>query len=150
MLPVILFLLFVIIPLLEITAFIKIGEAIGVLPTLLGCVVTAMMGAFLVRLQGFDVLRRGQEVIARGDLPVDELAHGVMILVAGVLLMTPGYVTDSMGFLLLVPPIRRAGARAGIGWLAKNARIQVVRPNAPKHDGGVTIEGEAFDITDKK
>ncbi len=148
MLPLILFLLFVIIPLLEIAAFIKIGEAIGVIPTLLGCVVTAVIGAFLVRLQGFGVLRRGQEVFARGELPVDELAHGVMILVAGVLLMTPGYVTDTMGFLLLVPPVRLAAARVGIASLKKHAKVHVTRPRATKSNGGVIIEGEAVDITD--
>ncbi len=149
MLPLILFLLFVIIPLLEIAAFIKIGEAIGVIPTLLGCVVTAVIGAFLVRLQGFGVLRRGQEVIACGQLPVDELAHGVMILVAGALLMTPGYVTDTMGFLLLVPPVRLAVAGAGMGWLKKHAQVHVTRSHAPTSDRGVTIEGEAVDITEK-
>jgi UPF0716 protein FxsA len=149
MIPIILFVLFIGVPLLEIAAFIKIGEAIGVVPTLLGCVVTAVAGAILVRIQGFGVLRRAQAAMAQHQAPVDELAHGVMILVAGVLLMTPGYVTDTMGFLLLIAPVRLAIARAAFKALKDRAFVTVRRAAAPQSDG-VTIEGEATDITDKK
>lgn len=121
-LPLLLFVLFVGVPILEIAAFIKIGGWIGVLPTLLGCVVTAVIGAFLVRLQGFGVLRNAQAAIARHEIPVDEIAHGVFILIAGVLLMTPGYVTDAMGFLLLIPPLRLKMAHAAIAYLKDRAR----------------------------
>lgn len=149
MIPIILFVLFVGVPLLEIAAFIKIGEAIGVVPTLLGCVVTAVAGAILVRIQGFGVLRRAQAAMAQRHAPVDELAHGVMILIAGVLLMTPGYVTDTMGFLLLIPPLRLAIARAAFKTVKDRAVVTVRRAGAPQSDS-VTIEGEAADITDKK
>ncbi len=154
----VLFILFVGVPILEIAAFIKIGEAIGVLPTLLGCVVTAIIGAALVRHQGFGVIAKAQGSIARGEMPVDQLGDGVFILIAGILLMTPGYVTDAMGFLLLIPPLRRRIARAAIKAMMKNANIQVVRPTggreygAPRRDvsgGGPVIEGEAIDITDR-
>lgn len=148
MVPIILFVLFVGLPLLEIAAFIKIGEAFGVLPTLLGCVATAVIGAVLVRIQGFGVLRRAQAALSSQQFPVDELAHGVMIFAAGILLMTPGYVTDAMGFLLLIPPLRLAIARAGFKRLKDLAVISVRRANAPAA-AGMTIEGEATDITPK-
>ncbi len=152
--PLILFVLFVGVPILEIAAFIKIGEAIGLVPTLLGCVVTAVIGAFLVRLQGFGVLRDVQMKMARNELPVSELAHGAMILVAGVLLMTPGYVTDAMGFLLLAPPVRMRVARANIAYLKNHAEIRVMgagpNRNPQSHSPGITIEGEAVEIDDEK
>lgn len=149
----ILFVLFVGVPILEIAAFIKIGGWIGLGPTLLGCVVTAVIGAFLVRLQGFGVLRRAQETLARNELPVGEIAHGAFILIAGVLLMTPGYVTDAMGFLLLVPPVRLAIAHAVMKHLKDHAEVSVVRAASwgreTRNDGaGATIEGEAVEIDD--
>ncbi|MEK7266534.1 MAG: FxsA family protein [Pseudomonadota bacterium] len=152
-LPLILFVLFVGLPILEIAAFIKIGEWIGVIPTLLGCVVTAVIGAYLVRLQGFGVLQKAQEAIARNELPVDQIAHGVLILVAGVLLMTPGYVTDTMGFLLLIPAIRVRVARAVIAYVKSNADIHVAGAGwgaARQEPSGVVIEGEAVEIIDKE
>ncbi len=153
--PLILFILFVGVPILEIAAFIKIGGWIGVVPTLLGCVVTAVIGAFLVRLQGFTVFHNAQESLARGELPVREIANGVFILIAGVLLMTPGYVTDALGFLLLVPPVRAQIAHAAMAYLKNHAQVHVARPASwdgqPNQDGkGVTIEGEAVEITDRE
>jgi len=152
--PIILFILFVGVPILEIAAFIKIGGWIGLVPTLLGCVVTAVIGAFLVRLQGFGVLRRAQEALARNELPVGEIAHGAFIIVAGVLLMTPGYVTDAMGFLLLVPPVRVAIAQAVMTYLKDHATVSVVRAaswgrETRNSGGGMTIEGEAVEIDEK-
>ena len=149
--PLVLFILFVGVPILEIAAFIKIGGWIGLVPTLLGCVVTAVIGAFLVRLQGFGVLRNAQAALARSELPVNEIAHGVFILIAGVLLMTPGYVTDAMGFLLLVPAVRLKIAHAAMAYLKDHAEIAVMgsagwggqtRQSGP----GVVIEGEAVEI----
>lgn len=153
--PLILFILFVGVPILEIAAFIKIGGWIGVIPTLLGCVVTAIIGAFLVRLQGFGVLHKAQAAMSRGELPVDEIAHGALILIAGVLLMTPGYVTDTLGFLLLIPPVRIAVAKSAIAYFGKHATTHIVRSasweeRVAPDDGGVTIEGEAVDISDRK
>ena len=150
---IILFILFVGVPILEIAAFIKIGGWIGLLPTLLGCVVTAVIGAFLVRLQGFEVIRRAQTALARSELPVDQLAHGVFILIAGVLLMTPGYVTDAMGFLLLVPPLRLQIARGVMAYLKDHAAVQVSGSawgyeTREDTSSGVTIEGEAVEVDD--
>ena len=156
MLPLILFVAFLVIPVLEIAVFIQIGDAIGLLPTLAGCVVTALIGALLVRIQGFGVLQSAQKALARRELPVDQLAHAVMIFAAGILLMTPGYITDSIGFLLLAPPIRAAIARASKLMIKNKAEFWVSQPDkcSARHreaDGGgdKTIEGEATDITEK-
>lgn len=146
----VLFILFVVVPILEIAAFIRIGGLIGLVPTLLGCLVTAIIGAYFVRLQGFGVLRKAQEALARNELPVDQLAHGAFILVAGVLLMTPGYVTDAMGFILLVPAARLRIARLVVDYVKKRADIHVVRTGwegpASEDDADIVIEGEAVEI----
>lgn len=93
-------------PIMEIFVFILLGGQIGVLNTLLGIVLTALIGTILLRQQGFALLAKAQSQMDQGKLPGKELAHGVMLLAAGLLLLTPGFVTDSVGFLLLVPTIR--------------------------------------------
>ncbi len=103
--PLIPFLL-LIVPILEIAVFIMIGGQIGVIATLAMILVTAVLGSILLRVQGFAVLQSIQSKTAAGDVPGRELVNGVMILVAGVLLLTPGFVTDSLGFLLFFPPFR--------------------------------------------
>ena len=94
------------IPILEIAVFIMVGGQIGVVWTLLMILVTAILGSILLRIQGFTVLQRIQAESAKGGIPGRELVNGVMIMIAGVLLLTPGFVTDSLGFLLFFPPFR--------------------------------------------
>jgi len=96
----------IIIPIAEIAAFIVIGDAIGVLPTLAMVLVTAIIGSALLRWQGIGILNRIRMETDAGRIPGRDLVHGAMILVAGVLLLTPGFVTDTLGFLLFVPAIR--------------------------------------------
>lgn len=96
------------VPILEITAFILIGGQIGIFPTLGMILVTAIIGSILLRIQGFSTLARIQSETQAGKLPGKSLVHGVMIMIAGVLLLTPGFVTDTIGFLLFVPFIRTA------------------------------------------
>ncbi|MEL7215741.1 MAG: FxsA family protein [Pseudomonadota bacterium] len=113
-----LFLALMIVPLIEIGLFIEVGGLIGLWPTILIVIATALLGSVLLRAQGLDALRRVQNSLSPegdGD-PVTPLAHGAMILVAGVVLLTPGFFTDAIGFALLVPAvrsfvIRRVGAR---------------------------------------
>ena len=100
------------IPLVEIAAFVVIGERIGVAMTLALILVTALIGTILLRIQGFGIISRIQAEIAHDRLPGAELVHGAMILVAGILLLTPGFLTDALGFLLFVPAIRSAIWRA--------------------------------------
>lgn len=100
------FLIFLIVPLIEIGLFIVMGQAIGLWPTLLGVVVTALIGSYLVRRQGLGLLFEGRGLINSGQLPARQLAEGLMVAVAGALLLTPGYFTDLCGFVLLAPPVR--------------------------------------------
>jgi UPF0716 protein FxsA len=106
-----LFLAFLAVPFIEIALFIKAGQLIGVLPTIALTVVTAIAGSVLMRVQGFAVLNRFTEAAAKGEMPLTPVIDGIGILVAGLLLMTPGFFTDALGILLFVPALRRAGMR---------------------------------------
>ena len=98
--------IFFLIPLAEVYAFMTVGGEIGVLPTLLLCVLTALIGGFLVRLQGLDTLMKVQNSLKTGVMPINDIFSGFCIVIAGALLLTPGFVTDITGFLLLFPPFR--------------------------------------------
>ena len=108
------------IPLGEIAMFVVVGSQIGVLPTLALVLITAVTGSILLRIQGFGVVRRIQETMNEGGVPGRDLVHGMMIMVAGVLLLTPGFITDTLGFLLFIPAIR------DIGWKFLRSRIVVM------------------------
>ena len=103
-----LFLLFLIVPLIEIGLFIAIGGVIGLWPTLLGVVVTALIGSAVLRVQGLSLLAEIQRLMNAGRMPAQQLVEGVLLAVAGALLLTPGYFTDAVGFVLLVPTARIA------------------------------------------
>ena len=100
------FIIFFIIPLIEIALFISVGGAIGVVKTLLLCLLTAGIGAVLIRQQGLQTLFSARKAMNRGDIPLNEFFDGICLAVAGALLMTPGFFTDAIGFSLLVPPVR--------------------------------------------
>ena len=114
------FLLFAV-PVAEIAVFILVGGQIGVLWTLALILLTAILGSILLRVQGFQVINRLRAETDAGRIPSKELGHGAMILVAGVLLLTPGFVTDTLGFLLFVPSFR-----SGI-WRFLASRVTVVQ-----------------------
>jgi UPF0716 protein FxsA len=99
--------IFFVVPLIEVALFIMVGGAIGVAPTILSCIASAVLGAAIVRHQGLQTLARLQDRLRQGELPTDELAEGAAILAAGLLLITLGFFTDAVGFILLVPPVRR-------------------------------------------
>lgn len=103
---IILLLLFIGVPILEIAVFIQAGELIGLWPTLAIVVLTAIVGTALLRAQGLATLARARQNLDRGEIPVEEVFTGVCLLVAGALLLTPGFVTDFVGMLLFVPPVR--------------------------------------------
>ncbi len=137
-----LFLAFLAIPLIEIALFIEVGGLIGLWPTLAIVVVTALVGAAAVRNQGFAALRKLQRSLEQLEDPAAPLAHGAMILFSGALLLTPGFFTDTVGFLLLVPQVRALVIRHAI------RRIIIHRsgpggppPHAPQPRDDV-IEGE--------
>ena len=109
-----LLLAFLLVPVAEIFVLIKVGGVIGALPTVLAVVGTAVLGAALIRAQGLATFTRMRASLDRGDVPAVEMLEAVCLLVAGALLLTPGFVTDSVGFLLLVPGLRRAAILAAM------------------------------------
>ena len=122
-----LLLLFTIVPLIELYLLITIGGYIGVAPTIAIVIGTGILGAWLARWQGLAVLRRITEETAAGRLPTDALVDGLLVLVAGAVLLTPGLITDTVGFALLIPTSRavvRKAVSAAIG-----RRVEVADPN---------------------
>ena len=119
-----LFLLFLIVPLIEIYFLIQVGEVIGAWPTVLLVVITAVLGVWLLRWQGLSTLTRVQTSLQHGELPAQAMLEGMLLLVAGALLLTPGFVTDAFGFMILVPPLRHAMA----GWLLQRGLLQAGMP----------------------
>lgn len=103
----IVFLLFITIPLLELWVLIEVGSGIGGISTIALCLLTAALGGFLIRWQGMSTLLDAQKRMAHGEIPADHGFHGLMIAFSGILLFTPGFITDSAGFLFLFPPFRR-------------------------------------------
>lgn len=102
----VLLLLFIIVPIIEISVLMQVGAVLGVIPTIAIVIVTAWLGAKNVRQQGMHTLQTVQTKMAQGEMPSDEIITGLLLLVAGVLLVTPGFVTDTFGLLLLVPAFR--------------------------------------------
>lgn len=110
---------FAAITLIEIALFILIGQAIGVLPTLLGTILMALLGAAIIRRQGLSLLAEVRNTMGQGRLPARSLGDAMLISIAGVLLMIPGYFTDAIGLLLLIPLVRTGiyrfiGRRVGV------------------------------------
>jgi UPF0716 protein FxsA len=101
-----LFLIFVIVPIIELTLIIKVGSYIGAFNTVLVVILTAAIGAYMVKMEGIGVMYRIQKNMEEGIFPGDELISGMMILIAGALLLTPGFFTDVIGFVMLVPVSR--------------------------------------------
>ncbi len=102
-----LFLIFTVVPVVELTLLIKVGSIIGALNTIALVILTAVVGAYMVRLEGLGVMYRIQRNMMEGVFPAEELIDGTMILVAGALLLTPGFITDFIGFLMVFPGSRR-------------------------------------------
>lgn len=135
-------LLFVAIPAGELYLMIQVGSEIGAMSTVLLVLATAIIGGTLVRIQGFAMAWRVRESLERGETPAEAMFEGPLLLIAGILLLLPGFVTDVVGFLLLIPPLRR---RLLLRWL--ESRRWVVPPGADGPDSGPqegprVIEGE--------
>jgi UPF0716 protein FxsA len=117
----------------ELFLLVRVSAAIGFLETLALCVLTGILGGSLVRYQGLQTLRRLKQHLAGGRLPTDEIIDGVVLIVIGALLCVPGFVTDVLGFLMLIPPVRREA----IAWFKKR-----LKPRFTFHRGpGVHFPG---------
>ncbi|MEZ5932818.1 MAG: FxsA family protein [Alphaproteobacteria bacterium] len=141
---------FIVMPLIEIAVLIQVGSWIGLWPTLGLIILTAIIGTWMLRRQGFAVLRRAQRQLDQGGIPLGEVFEGFCLVIAGALLLTPGFVTDVIGASLLAPPIRvwlyrvlggrfRAAAMPGDGR----------QPPGPRPAGrGPVVEGDYETIDD--
>lgn len=105
--PLLLLIAFIGMPLSEIAVFIQAGALIGLWPTVLAVILTAVIGTALLRHQGLSTLKRAQDSLKKGEVPVGALFEGLCLLIASLLLLTPGFITDSIGFVLLIPVLRR-------------------------------------------
>jgi UPF0716 protein FxsA len=103
----VIFLFFLVVPFVEIYLLLQIGGIVGVFPTILLVVFTAVLGAWLLRQQGFSTWQRFQANLAQGKVPAYEMIEGPILLVGGALLLTPGFFTDALGFACLVPQLRK-------------------------------------------
>ncbi len=143
---------FIGVPLIEIAVFVEVGAALGLWPTLGLVVLTAVLGTWQLRAQGLATLLSARNQVERGALPTRELFDGACLLVAGALLLTPGFVTDGVGFFLFLRPVRDIL----LGLLARHvhargqARVFVdgekVSPDGP--DGPI-IDGDYRDVTER-
>ena len=142
-----LFILLVTIPLIEIALFVKVGGWLTLGPTLAIVLGTAVLGAWLVRRQGRRVVTELRGAIRDMRDPLSPLAHGAMIVIAGILLMTPGFLTDAAGFALLVPALRQAAIRAVAArvTLASAARAGSAGRRAAR--GPAVIDADFVDVT---
>lgn len=139
---------FIGLPLAEIAVFIEVGDQIGLGPTLALIVLTAVIGAAMLRHQGFAVLRRAQQQLDQGAVPVLEVFEGLCLLVAGALLLTPGFITDTLGVLLLLPPVRHLLFRQ----VRRHVEVRVAgaaAPDRPSGPGAPTIDAEFEEISDE-
>lgn len=130
--------LFLVVPIAEIWVLIEVGSVVGAVATIGLVVLTAVVGAALMRAQGLATLFRARAAMAKGEVPALELLEGAVILIAGALLLTPGFITDAAGFACLVPSLRRRLILATVSLRPAGTP----RPHGrPQHDGR-TLEGE--------
>ncbi|BBT15215.1 FxsA family protein [Metapseudomonas otitidis] len=137
--------LFLLFPLIELAVLIKVGSVIGVFPTLLLLVATALLGSFMLRIAGVATAWRARERLARGELPEQEMLEGLMIAVGGGLLLLPGFISDLFGLVCIIPFTRRLIIRRVLQRAARQAERQrafsddPLARNQPRHN---VIEGE--------
>lgn len=140
--------LFLLIPLIEIYFLIQVGEVIGAGWTVFLVVATAAIGAGLLRMQGLNTLQRAQLTMAQGQLPAVAMFEGVALLLSGALLLTPGFFTDTLGFILLVPAIRQAMIKKVLS-SGQFTMYQAGRTTFTQQRDSNVIEGEVVDDDDK-
>ena len=128
-----LLILFIAVPLIELAVLVKLGEVWGFMPTIMLVLLTGISGAYLTRREGLSVWLRIQNDMAEGRMPADKLLDGLLILIGGVLLLTPGLLTDITGFCLVLPPTRRIAKT----WISKKFQSKLRNGSSQfyYHDG---------------
>ena len=143
--PALILLAFIAVPIAEIALLIEVGGAIGVWPTLGAVVATAVFGTWMLRLQGLSTLARAQASLTQGAFPAREVFDGLCLVFAGALLLTPGFVTDGVGLLLMAPPFRAVLRRRILSWLQAHGRVHMAGMGGPPQDDrdrdGTVIDG---------
>lgn len=140
----ILFAVFLVVPLVEIACFVIIGNAIGLWPTLAGVLVMAILGSLILRWQGLQLFNEIRSTMGAGRLPARALADAMMVGVAGVLLVTPGYFSDLIGLLLLIPPVRTLIYR----FLAARVQVVATTTSASYGFGPRQVEDDTIELGD--
>jgi UPF0716 protein FxsA len=135
--------LFLLLPLAELWVIVSVADGIGIGFTIVLLLAISIAGAWLVKAQGFGALRRIQQTLNRGSMPTTELADGALIVFAGALLLTPGFITDTVGFLLLIPPSRAVVRKALVSRYRSRLRVVSTSTGAPRRpaDDVVDVDG---------
>src|SRR3712207_1380974 len=131
--PILLFFLFIVVPLAELYVLWQVGSAIGILPTIALLLLDSILGTVLLKSQGRHAWRRFNEATGSGRIPAREVADGALIILGGALLLTPGFLTDIFGLLLLIPPTRAFFRRTVVGLFARRSPIGYVGLKAAPH-----------------
>lgn len=144
--------LFIVVPFVELYLLIQIGQEVGAVPTILGVILMGIVGAALAKTQGLAALQRIRDEMNEGRLPTAAILDGVLILVASILLITPGVLTDAAGVLLLLPPTRAVARVALVRWAQKHVRVTTTRGGAfqagPFHAGPAAWSGPRGGVID--
>jgi UPF0716 protein FxsA len=148
--PLLLLLLFVVVPIVEIYVIVQVGEAIGVLPTIALLVADAVLGTWLFRREGRRAWQALQQAIGERRAPTKEVTDGALVVVGGALMLAPGFVTDAVGLLCVLPPSRAVLRRILSGWIGRrllgSSPPSRRRPRRPGDgDNGDVVEGEIVD-----
>ncbi|NNE18691.1 MAG: FxsA family protein [Myxococcales bacterium] len=150
-----LFLLFTVVPLVELYLLIAVGRVLGPVATIGLVIVTGAVGAWFARLEGARVIRRWQEAMARQQIPKDGVIDGFLIFIGGLMLITPGILTDIAGLSMVMPPTRRVIAGFVRRWFEAQiaaGRVQVYAPGYGRGPGGpqevIDVEGEVVEVVE--
>lgn len=145
------FLLFIGIPIIEVILFITVGKYIGLWNTILIIIITGIVGAILVKKQGISTLQKGLDELRSNKVPLKSMLEGLAIVIAGAFLLTPGFLTDCLGAILLIPPLRNRISVFVLEYLKKNSKIKTnfneYPPNTNNEEGDV-YEGNYEEIKD--
>ena len=145
-----LFVVFIVVPIVEIALFIKIGALLGLWPTIIIVILTAIIGTRLVKSQGLNAIKNVQNSIIVGQNITNSLINGALILTAGVLLLTPGFFTDAIGITLLIPQTRALWVKYGSSYVMNRVVFSTGKKNNPSTKDNTfdsdTIDGEYTDL----
>lgn len=135
--------IFIVVPLAELYVILKVGDVLGWWQTILLLALDSVLGSALLRSQGRAVWRRFNDTMSAGRVPHKELQHGIAVILGGALLITPGFLTDILGLLLLLPPTRLVILRLVMRRVAKKAQARVVTGGARPRPTDADVEGTA-------